>query len=371
MAAAGAQDITRGIDRRLIGWTVLPRLTAGFPRSVAVAACLAVALLAGCGVGATAAPRVRLVATGGTIGNARDGRWSADALAASAPSLSAIAQIETETFARGPSLALSLDDWLRLSIRLNQIAADSSLDGIVVTSGTDTLEELAWFLDLTVRTPKPIVLTGAIRKPGDASADGPANLEDSVRVAANSGARGRGALVVFHGLVLSARDVEKVSTVKVEAFDAGAHMPLGSVSGGVVTFTGENTRRHGMTSEFDIGQISRLSRVDVLLTYQGAPGDLAEAAIAKGASGLVMAAAGAGALSMGEVSAVNVALKAGVPVVVASRVEDGHVSLLEGGAAPGLISAGDLAPLKARILLMLGLSKGLDLQGLVRVFREY
>ncbi len=177
--------------------------------------------------------------------------------------------------------------------------------------------------------------------------------------------------MVFHGLVLSARDVEKVSTVKIEAFDAGAHAPLGSVSGGVVSLTGENTRRHGMTSEFDIGQISRLSRVDLLLTYQGAPGDLAEAAIARGASGLVMAAAGAGALSIGEISAVNVALKAGVPVVVASRVEDGHVSLLEGGAAPGLIGAGDLAPLKARILLMLGLSKGLDLQGLARVFREY
>jgi len=371
VADAGAQDLARRIDQRLIWRNVLPRLTAGIPRSVAVAACLAMVLLVACSVHATAAPRVRLVATGGTIGNARDGRWSADALAASAPNLSAIAQIETETFARGPSLALSLDDWLRLSIRLNQIAADSELDGIVVTSGTDTLEELAWFLDLTVRTPKPIVVTGAIHKPGDANSDGPANLEDAVRVAASADARSRGMMVVFHGLVLSARDVEKVSTVKAEAFDAGAHAPLGRVAGGAVTLTGENTRRHGMTSEFDIRQMSRLARVDLLLTYQGAPGDLAEAAITKGASGLVMAAAGAGALSIGEISAVNAALKAGVPVVVASRVEDGRVSLLEGGVAPGLIAAGDLAPLKARILLMLGLSKGLDLQGLMRVFREY
>ena len=195
--------------------------------------------------------------------------------------------------------------------------------------------------------------------------------EDSVRVAASPARAARGTLVVFHGLVLSARDVEKVSTVRVEAFDAGAHAPLGSVSGGVVTLTGENTRRHGMTSEFDIGQISRLSRVDLLLTYQGAPGDLAEAAIARGASGLVMAAAGAGALSMGEISAVNVALKAGVPVV--RRVARGRRARVAARrrAAPGLIGAGDLAPLKARILLMLGLSKGLDLQGLARVFREY
>jgi L-asparaginase len=350
---------------------VLPTLPAGIRRSVVAAACLAAILIAGCSAVAAAAPRVRLVATGGTIGNARDGRWNADALAASAPNLSEIARVETETFARGPSLSLSLEDWVRLARRLNQIAADGDLDGIVVTSGTDSLEEVAWFLDLTVRTPKPVVVTGAMRKPGEADSDGPANLEDAVRLAASPAARGRGTLVMFHGLVLSARDVEKASTVKVEAFDAGAHLPLGRVSAGVVTLTAENPRRHGTTSEFDIGQIARLARVDVLLTYQAAPGDLAEAAIAKGARGLVMAAAGAGALSMGEISGVNAALKAGVPVVVASRVEDGHVSLIEGGAAPGLIAAGDLAPLKARILLMLALSKGLDVQGLGRVFREY
>lgn len=369
MADAGAQDLARGIERRLTSRAVLRTLSEGIFRGIAAAG--AAALLAGGAVSAAAAPRVRLVATGGTIGNAPDGRWNADALVASAPDLSAIAQIETETFARGPSLALSLDDWVRLSRRLNQIATESDLAGIVVTSGTDSLEELAWFLDLTVRTPTPVVVTGAIRKPGDPDTDGPANLVDAVRVAARQEAHGRGTLVVFHGLVLSARDVEKVSTVKLQAFDAGAHPPLGQVSGGTVTFTGENPRRHGMTSEFDIAQIAHLSRVDVLLTYQGAPGDLAESAVAKGATGLVMAAAGAGALSIGEISAVSVALKAGVPVVVASRVEDGHVSLGESGAARGLIAGGDLAPVKARILLMLGLSKGLDLQGLARTFREY
>src|SRR4051812_35579447 len=294
LADAGAQDLTGRIDRGLICEPVLPTLPAGIRRSVVAAACLAAILIAGCSAVAAAAPRVRLVATGGTIGNARYGRWNADALAASAPNLSEIARVETETFARGPSLALSLEDWVRLARRLNQIAADADLDGIVVTSGTDSLEEVAWFLDLTVRTPKPVVVTGAMRKPGEADSDGPANLEDAVRLAASPAARGRGTLVMFHGLVLSARDVEKASTVKVEAFDAGAHHPLGRVSAGVVTLTAENPRRHAMTSEFDIGQIARLPRVDVLLTYQGAPGDLAEAAIAKGARGLVMAAAGAG-----------------------------------------------------------------------------
>src|SRR5262249_16002223 len=157
--------------------------------------------------------------------------------------------------------------------------------------------------------------------------------------------------------VLAARDVEKVSTVRAEAFEAGSRA-LGRVADGIVTLTGSATRRHGVTSEFDVERIPRLPRVDVLLTYQGAPGDLVDAAISKGAGGLVFAGAGAGALSIDEISAVNAALRAGIPVVVASRVMDGRVTLIEGGAEPGLIAAGDLAPLKARILLMLGLSKG-------------
>jgi L-asparaginase len=345
-------------------------LRARLPGIRRAVACLAAVLALASIAGAEDPPRVRLVSTGGTIGNARDGRWNADTLAASAPNLPSIARLETETFSRGPSLSLSLEDWLRLSRRLNQIAADRDLAGIVVTSGTDTLEELAWFLDLTVRSETPVVVTGAIRKPGDPDADGPANLEDAVRVAASPASRGRGTVVVFHAAVLSARDVEKVSTIRTEAFEAGSHA-LGRVADGVVTFTGSATRRHGVTSEFDVERIPRLPRVDVLLTYQGAAGDLVDAAISKGASGLVFAAAGAGALSIDEISAVNAALRAGVPVVVASRVMDGHVTLLEGGAEPGLIAAGDLAPLKARILLMLGLSKGLDVQGLLRIFREY
>src|SRR5262249_52174062 len=154
------------------------------------------------------------------------------------------------------------------------------------------------------------VVTGAIRKPNDPDSDGPANLEDAVRVAADPAARVRGTMVVFHGLVLAARDVEKVSTVRAGAFDGGGDEPLGRVSGGAVTFTRTTTRRHSKTSEFAVDRLKQLPRVDVLLTYQGAPGDLAEASIAGGARGIVMAGAGAGALSIAEISAVNVALRA-------------------------------------------------------------
>jgi L-asparaginase len=336
-----------------------------------LAGVLALSIVSAGAVPPAAPPRVRLIATGGTIANARDGRWTADMLAASAPGVARIAELEPETFSRGPSLSLSLDDWLRLSRRVAEVASDPGIAGIVVTTGTDTLEELSWFLDLTVRSRTPVIVTGAIRKPGESDSDGPSNLADAVRVAISPLSRQRGTLVVFHGSIFDARDVEKISTSKSDAFASLSHGRIGQLIGDRVTFTGEARRRHGPSSEFDIAHLTQLPRVDVLLTYQGAPGDLAEAALGKGARGLVMAAAGAGALSIGEISAVNAALRAGVPVVIASRVDDGRVSLVEGGAEQGLIAGGDLAPVKARILLMLGIASGLNPQGLERLFREY
>ena len=320
---------------------------------------------------ALAQPRVRLIATGGTIANARDGRWSAETLVSTVPGLAGVARVDPETFSRTASLALSLDDWLRLARRVNQVAAEPDLAGIVVTVGTDTLEELAWFLDLTVRGQVPIVVTGAIRKPGGPQSDGPANLLEAVRVAASPVSRGRGTLVVFHGMIFPARDVVKTSTVSPDAFGGSSGVPVGRVDGASVQLDDPDARRHGARSEFDVNRISQLARVDVLLTYQQAPGDLVTSAVRNGARGLVMAAAGAGALSASEIEAVTSALRAGVPVVLASRVEDGHVTFEDMGREPGLISAGDLAPLKARILLMLAISQGLEGRELARVFKEY
>ena len=212
---------------------------------------------------------------------------------------------------------------------------------------------------------------GAIRKPGGPQSDGPANLLEAVRVAASPAARGRGTLVVFHGLVFPARDVVKTSTLSADAFGGSSGAPVGRVNGADVRLDDPDARRHGARSEFDVNRISQLARVDVLLTYQQAPGDLVTSAVRNGARGLVMAAAGAGALSASELEAVTAALRAGVPVVLASRVEDGHVTFEDTGREPGLISAGDLAPLKARILLMLAISQGLEGRELARVFKEY
>src|SRR5580765_972009 len=258
---------------------------------------------------ALAQPRVRLIATGGTIANARDGRWSAETLLSTVAGLADIARVEPETFSRTASLALSLDDWLRLARRVNEVATEPDLAGIVVTVGTDTLEELAWFLDLTVRGQVPIVVTGAIRKPGGPQSDGPANLLEAVRVAASPAARGHGTLVVFHGLIFPARDVVKTSTLSADAFGGSSGTPVGRVNGADVRLDDPDARRHGARSEFDVNRISQLARVDVLLTYQQAPGDLVTSAVRNGARGLVMAAAGAGALSASELEAVAAALR--------------------------------------------------------------
>ncbi len=215
------------------------------------------------------------------------------------------------------------------------------------------------------------MLTGAIRRPGTVDADGPQNLLGAVRVAASPAARGRGTLVVFNGSVFEARDVEKVSTASPDAFGSRGSGSVGRVGEDGVIFSRDVRSRHGVGSEFDLTRIATLPRVDVLLTYQDAPGDLIAAAIRRGARGIVMATAGAGALAEAEARAVEDALARGVPVVLASRVAGGSVSAEDVAVIKGLIAAADLGPLKARVLLMLALSQRLRAPELVRVFREY
>ena len=326
-----------------------------------LAACVLLAPLS-----AAAQPRVRLIATGGTIANHADGRLSATALLASAPSLRAVARVETETFSNVSSVELMLDDWLRLTRRVGQVLAERDVAGVVLTSGSDTLEELAWWLDLTVAGDRPVVLTGAMRRPSHPAADGPRNLADAVRVAAHPASRGRGALIVMAGHVFGARDATKMSLSAVDAFDSTAGGPVGRVRGGRVQFLHEPAA--GGTPHYDVSSLRSLPRVDVLLTYQQAPGDLVEAAVRAGARGLVLAAAGAGAITPAQADALETARRSGVPVVVASRVARGRLSPED--VPKGTIAAGSLSPVKARILLMLALARGLDADAIERLFRQ-
>lgn len=316
---------------------------------------------------AGAYPRLRLIATGGTIANHAEGRLSAAALAASVPELEQVARIEPETFASRASLALTLDDWLRLSRRVRSALDDPGLTGVIVTSGTDTLEELAYFLDLTVPVGRPVVVTGAMRRPETAEADGPGNLLAAARVAVSADARGYGVLVVFGGTIHTAREVRKVSTTVLEAFASGEAGPAGRVSGDEVQFLRE-PRTRDRSLGFDVSSVRRLPRVDVLLTYQQAPGDLIDAAIAGGARGVVIGAAGTGALTRAQAAAIRDVLRRRIPVVIASRVAEGQVALQDARRGRLLIAAGDLSPLKARILLMVALA--VDPEAVPRAFQD-
>ena len=315
-----------------------------------------------------APPRVRLVATGGTISNRQGGRLSAEELVASIPGLSRYATPEFEQFSNTSSSSLTLAQWLDLSRRINTLfRGDAALAGVVVTSGTDTLEELAYFLNLTVRDERPIVVVGSMRNPSTVGYEGAANLLDGFRVAADSASRGRGTLVVLNDEINAAREVTKTDALRLQTFQTRGYGILGVVDSDRVVYYRRVERRHTAASEFDVFAIDELPRVDVFLTYQGAPGDLIRAAVDAGAQGIVLATAGAGATSGTQSEGMRYAVSKEVPVIITTRTGSGRIA----GGRGTFIAGQDLAPIKARILLMLGLTKTKDAAELRRMFGEY
>lgn len=326
-------------------------------------------------------PRVRLVATGGTISNRTGGRLTAEELVASATGLDRYARAEFEQFANSSSSALTLEQWLQLARRVNDIfSKDADLAGMVVTSGTDTLEEVAYFLHLTVRHERPVVVTGSMRNPSTLGYEGAANLLAAFRTAADPASRGRGVLVVLNDEINSARDVTKTDALRLQTFQSRVFGAIGTVDGDRVAYGREVTRRHTAKSEFDAASIETLPRVDVIMTYQGAPGDLIKAAVDNGARGVVIASAGAGATSGTQNEGIQYALGKKVFVVTSTRAGSGRIAPRRGGP-PGpsetdggrafRIAADDLPPVKARILLMLALTKTQDPEEIQRIFTEY
>src|SRR4051812_42265406 len=272
------------------------------------------------------APRVRLVATGGTISNRNGGRLTAEELVNLMPNVGRYARPEFEQFTNQASSALTLDQWLGLAKRINQLyKEDAGLAGIVVTSGTDTLEELAYFLDLTVRSDKPVVVVGSMRNPSTLGYEGAANLLDAFRVAATPDARGRGVLVVLNDSINAAREVTKTDTLRLDTFQTRGYGILGVADADRVVFYRKVERKHTAASEFDLADVTALPRVDVLLTYQGAPGDLIKAAVDAGAKGIVIATAGAGATSGTQQEGISYAIEKGVFVVASARAGSGRI----------------------------------------------
>ncbi len=317
-------------------------------------------------------PRVRLVATGGTISNRSGGRLSAEELVSSIPGIERYVRPEFEQFANVASGSLTLKQWVTLANRVNAIFSDDpGLAGIVVTSGTDTLEETAYFLDLTVRSDKPVVVVGSMRNPSALGYEGGANLLEGYRVAADPRSRGKGVLVVLNDEINPARDVTKTDAHRLDTFQSRNYGILGVVDADRIVYYRDVVKRHAGSNEFDISGIEDLPRVDIVMTYQGASGDVIKAIVDQGAKGIVLAAAGAGATSGTQDEGIRYATDKGVFVVITTRTGGGRIAARTASAARLQIQGEDLAPVKARILLMLALTKTHDGTEIQRMFSEY
>src|SRR5687768_6728606 len=320
-------------------------------------------------------PKVFLFATGGTISNKAGGRLTVDELIASIPGLERRVSAQGEQFANTASSALTLEQWVDLAKRINsRFKSDPELAGVVVTSGTDTLEELAYFLHLTVRDERPVVVVGSMRNPSTLGYEGAANLEDGFLAAAHPQSRGMGTVVVLNDEINSSREVTKTDALSLDTFQSGRYGVLGVVDSAGVAYYRKTIRRHSAQSEFDVTNLTTLPRVDVAWTYQGAPGDVIKALVDAGAKGVVIAGAGAGATSGTQGEGLSYAIGKGVFVVTTTRAGAGRIAAgrPRPGTAPVYTIAGDdLMPVKARILLMLAIATTQDGRTIQRMFSEY
>ena len=312
-------------------------------------------------------PHIKILATGGTIaGSAASagkltgytaGALSVQSLIDAVPQLTEIAAVSSEQLANIDSCNITSDLWFKLAARCNELMADESVDGIVITHGTDTLEETAYFLNLTVKGSKPLVLTGAMRPATAISADGPLDLLNAVKTAACREADGQGVMIVMNDIIMAARYATKTSAFKVEAFQAQPYGQLGTIAGGKVYFEAQVKKRHTEQSAFAGKNYDILPRVDIIYTHCDDDGVLIEAAVKAGAQGLVYAGSGMGSIHCGAEAALLKAVQRGAAVVRSTRVSEGRVL----AANPkwdeaGFISGGNLNPQKARILLQLALT---------------
>lgn len=310
-------------------------------------------------------PKVVLLATGGTIAGSADARSpaaynagavSAEALLAAVPESGSIARLAAEQLAAIGSQDMSETVWLALARRIAALDADPEVDAILVTHGTDTLEETALFLDLTHGGETPVILVGAMRPSSATSADGPANLLAALMVAVSPETRGRGVVVVLNDVVHGARDVTKTSTTAVETFQSPNFGPLGRVTpNGVRYFNPPPPRRA------PLGLPDALPPVAILHAHAGMDDVLLRAAWTSGARGLVLAGVGDGNGARPVITALAEAAAAGLACVRASRCPAGPVlrNIEVSDDALGLVAAGHLNPAKARVLLQLLLANGI------------
>ena len=328
-------------------------------------------------------PHVHVVSTGGTIASRPVSptqttgysqiALTGDDLVAGIPGIEQQVRLSTEQIFSVASSALKDADLLRLSQRVSEVLEDPDVEGVVVTHGTDTMEETAFFLNLTVRSEKPVILTGAMRPSTVLSGDGPLNLMNAILAAADPQSRGMGVMVCMNDHLLAARDVMKTSTYKVETFRCPEGGCLGLVMGGMVHYRYAPLRPHTAHSEFDVRGLAELPQVEVVYTHIGCGTEMLRAALKSGCRGIVAAGTGNGSLPPEFCKTYREWPGEKPAMVRASRVPGGFVGDYSGkrDAENGTVPGCGFSPQKSRLLLQLALTVSSDRDYLCGVFSRY
>jgi len=331
------------------------------------------ALVAACSVQAQSGkkPKVVIVATGGTIAGSAESQTSAgyqsgavgvDILINAVPQLKDIAEVTGEQVASIGSQDMNDEVWLKLAKKVNEILAKPDVNGVAITHGTDTMEETAYFLNLTVKSDKPVVLTGSMRPSTAMSADGPLNIYNAVAIAADPAARGRGVMVAVDDDIHSAHDIIKFHATDVATMRSGEAGLLGVTLFGKNTWYRMPTEVHTSKSEFNISNVNALPRVDIIYAHANMSPDIITSAVEKGAKGLVIAGVGDGNMTAPALEAAKAAAAQGVVVVRSSRTNGGIIrrNVEVNDDQLGTVTSMELNPGKARVLLQLALLKTKD-----------
>ena len=331
-------------------------------------------------------PKVLIFATGGSIFSSTESEaemlsystegLTLDEVISQAPSITNFADVETSTFCNVPSSSITTNILVGLARTVEEASRRKDVTGIVITHGTDTMEETAFFLNLVLKTSKPIVLTGGMRPASAISADGPINLLNAVKVASNPEAKGKGVLIVMNGVINGARDTTMTNTTSLDTFKAREFGMFGSVLGDEVQFFSESSRPHTLRSQFslrDFDTNAQLPRVVILTGHIDDDGYLVELCAKAGVAGIVYAGCGHGTIPLQMEDVLKKAVNDGCVVVRTSRVGSGCVfDGVQRWQDSGFIPAGSLSPQKARILLQLAIHRfGNDPTTIRAIFKTY
>jgi L-asparaginase len=328
-------------------------------------------------------PTVYILATGGTIAGKSStavtsayhaGSLGVDQMLAAVPEIENLAEIKGEQIAQIGSQDMNNAIWMKLAKRINELFKNGDADAIVVTHGTDTQEETAYFLNLVVKSEKPVILVGSMRPATAISADGPRNIYNAVACAVSPEAKGQGVMVVMDDWILGADDLNKTNTLTVGTFQNPNYGHLGIVYNGKPIFTRKSLKRHTVNSEFDITDIKELPRVEIILSYSNATALFVESAVKEGVKGIVVAGVGNGNMTSEIQNALEKAVKnKKISVVRSSRIATGPTVQWDevNDDALGFAASWYINPYRSRVLMMLALTKTTDYKEIQRMFTQY